>query len=245
VKPWRISAIVLIIMADTPKKGSSGRKTVRDKAVRVKTARGRKNSSTRWLQRQLNDPYVREAQRLGYKSRAAFKLKELDEQLGLIKPNTVAVDLGAAPGGWCQVLNEHKADHIVAIDLIEVTDIPNINFIQMDFTDDDAPQKLIDMLDGKRPNLVLSDMAPNTVGHPKTDHLRTMALVEMAWDFAYNTLEEGGHFVSKVFQGGTGKELLDQMKPHFDKIKHVKPKSSRKGSPENFLIAMGFKKNRT
>ena len=229
-------------MTDTPKKQSSGRKTVRDKAVRVKTARGRKNSSTRWLQRQLNDPYVREANRLGYKSRAAFKLKELDEQLGLIKPNTVAVDLGAAPGGWCQVLNEHNAKRIVAIDLIEVTDIPNIHFIQMDFTDDDAPQTLIDMLDGQRPNLVLSDMAPNTVGHPKTDHLRTMALVEMAWDFALNTLEEGGHFVSKVFQGGSGKELLNQMKPHFDKIKHVKPKSSRKGSPETFLVAMGFKK---
>jgi len=229
-------------MSDTPKKPSSGRKTVRDKAVRVKTARGRKNSSTRWLQRQLNDPYVREAQRLGYKSRAAFKLKELDDQLGLIKPNSVAVDLGAAPGGWCQVLNERNAKHIVAIDLIEVTDIPDIHFIQMDFTDDNAPDTLIDMLDGQRPNLVISDMAPNTVGHPKTDHLRTMALVEMAWDFALNTLDDGGHFIAKVFQGGTGRELLDQMKPHFDKIKHVKPKASRKGSPETYLIAMGFKK---
>jgi len=223
-------------------KPTSGRKTTRDKAVRVKTARGRKNSSTRWLQRQLNDPYVREANRLGYKSRAAFKLKELDEKCGLIKKNTVAVDLGAAPGGWCQVLNEHNAKHIVAIDLIEVTDVPNIHFIQMDFTDDDAPDTLINMLGGKRPNLVLSDMAPNTVGHPKTDHLRTMALVEMAWDFALNTLEEGGNFVSKVFQGGTGRELLEQMKPHFKTIKHIKPPSSRKGSPETFLIAMGFKR---
>jgi 23S rRNA (uridine2552-2'-O)-methyltransferase len=224
------------------KKPTSGRKTVRDKAVRVKTARGRKNSSTRWLQRQLNDPYVREAQRLGYKSRAAFKLKELDEQLGLIKKGTIAVDLGAAPGGWCQVLNEYEPKKIVAIDLIEVTDVPNIDFIQMDFTDDDAPNKLIEMLGGQKPNLVLSDMAPNTVGHPKTDHLRTMALVEMAWDFALNTLDDGGHFVAKVFQGGTGKELLDQMKPHFDKIKHVKPKASRKGSPETYLVAMGFKR---
>ena len=218
---------------------------MRDKAVRVKTARGRKNSSTRWLQRQLNDPYVREAQRLGYKSRAAFKLKELDEQLDLIKEGVVAVDLGAAPGGWCQILNEKGADHIVAIDLIEVTDVPDISFIQMDFTDNDAPQKLIDMLDGRRPNLVLSDMAPNTVGHPKTDHIRTMALVEMAWDFALNTLDEGGHFIAKVFQGGTGAELLNQMKPHFDKIKHVKPKASRKESPETYLVAMGFKSNRT
>ena len=228
-------------MVDKPK-GGSGRKTVRDKAVRVKTARGRKNSSTRWLQRQLNDPYVREAQRLGYKSRAAFKLKELDDQLDLIKKGTIAVDLGAAPGGWCQVLNEKGASHIVAIDLIEVTEIPNIHFIQMDFTDNDAPDKLIEMLGGQKPNLVLSDMAPNTVGHPKTDHLRTMALVEMAWDFALNTLDEGGHFVCKVFQGGTGKELLDQIKPHFKTVKHVKPKASRKESPETYLVAMGFKR---
>ena len=161
----------------------------------MKTARGRKNSSTRWLQRQLNDPYVRDAQRLGYKSRAAFKLKELDDQLGLIKPGTIAVDLGAAPGGWCQILKEKQAKHIVAIDLIEVTDIPDISFVQMDFTEDDAPEVLINLLDGNRPNLVLSDMAPNTVGHPKTDHLRTMALVEMAWDFALNTLENGGHLI--------------------------------------------------
>jgi 23S rRNA (uridine2552-2'-O)-methyltransferase len=227
---------------DKEPKKTSGRKTVRDKAVRVKTARGRKNSSTRWLQRQLNDPYVRDAQRLGYKSRAAFKLKELDEQLGLIKKNTVAVDLGAAPGGWCQILNEHNADHIVAIDLIEVTEVPNIEFIQMDFTDEDAPEKLIEMLGGKRPNLVLSDMAPNTTGHQKTDHLRTMALVEMAWDFALNTLADGGHFVAKVFQGGTGKDLLSQMNPHFEKIKHVKPNASRKGSPETYLVALNFKK---
>jgi 23S rRNA (uridine2552-2'-O)-methyltransferase len=226
----------------TDDKKTSGRKTVRDKAVRVKTARGRKNSSTRWLQRQLNDPYVRDAQRLGYKSRAAFKLAELDDQLKLIKPGTVAVDLGAAPGGWCQILAERKASHIVAIDLIEVTDIPDISFIQMDFTDNDAPDKLIDMLDGKRPNLVLSDMAPNTVGHPKTDHLRTMALVELAWDFALNTLAEGGHFVAKVFQGGTGSELLNQIKHHFETVKHVKPKASRKTSPETYLVAMNFKR---
>lgn len=225
----------------TDKKKTSGRKTVRDKAIRVKSARGRKNSSTRWLQRQLNDPYVREAQRLGYKSRAAFKLIELDDQLGLIKKGTVAVDLGAAPGGWCQVLNQRGTDHIVAIDLIEVTDIPDISFIQMDFSDDNAPDTLIEMLNGKRPNLVLSDMAPNTVGHPKTDHLRTMALVEMAWDFALNTLDEGGHFVTKVFQGGTGNDLLHQIKPHFETIKHVKPKASRKESPETYMIAMGFK----
>jgi len=229
-------------MSDDDKpKNSSGRFSARSKSVRVKTARGRKNSSTRWLQRQLNDPYVKEANRLGYKSRAAFKLNELDDQLKLIKPGTVAVDLGAAPGGWCQVLNERGAKHVVAIDLIEVTEVPDISFIQMDFTDDDAPEKLISMLDGKKPDLVLSDMAPNTVGHPKTDHLRTMALVEMAWDFALHTLAPGGHFVSKVFQGGTGAELMAAMKPHFKTIKHVKPKASRKGSPETYLVAMGFK----
>lgn len=225
---------------DKPKQ-SSGRRTARDKSVRVKTARGRKNSSTRWLQRQLNDPYVREAQRLGYKSRAAFKLSELDDQLSLIKPGTVAVDLGAAPGGWCQVLVQRGAKHVVAIDLIDVTDVPDISFIKMDFTDNDAPDKLIDMLDGQKPDLVLSDMAPNTVGHPKTDHLRTMALVEMAWDFALNTLAPGGHFVAKVFQGGTGADLLNQIKPHFKVVKHVKPKASRKTSPETYLVALGFK----
>lgn len=222
-------------------KKSSGRKTAREKTIRVKTARGRKNSSTRWLQRQLNDPFVQEAQRLGYKSRAAFKLIELDDRLGLINKKTVAVDLGAAPGGWCQVLNERGAKKIVAIDLIEVTDIPNISFIQMDFTDNDAPDKLIALLAGEKPNLILSDMAPNTVGHPKTDHLRTMALVEMAWDFALNTLDEGGSFIAKVFQGGTGSDLLSQMKPHFKVIKHIKPKSSRKESPETYLVATGFK----
>lgn len=225
----------------TDKKNTSGRRTARDKAVRVKTARGRKNSSTRWLQRQLNDPYVREAQRLGYKSRAAFKLIDLDRQLKLIKPGMVAVDLGAAPGGWCQVLTERKADHIVAIDLLEVTDVPGISFLQMDFTDDDAPEKLMALLDGRRADLVLSDMAPNTVGHPKTDHLRTMALVEMAWDFAKDVLAPNGHFIAKVFQGGTGNELLNQIKPHFKTVKHVKPKSSRKESPETYLVAMGFK----
>lgn len=222
-------------------KKSSGRKTAREKTIRVKTARGRKNSSTRWLQRQLNDPFVQEAQRLGYKSRAAFKLQELDDKLGLINKNTVAVDLGAAPGGWCQILNERGAKKIVAIDLIEVTDIPNISFIQMDFTDENAPDVLIDMLEGQKPNLVISDMAPNTVGHPKTDHLRTMALVEMAWDFALNTLDENGAFIAKVFQGGTGNDLLTQMKPHFKVIKHIKPKSSRKESPETYLVATGFK----
>lgn len=224
-------------------KKTSGRRTARDKAVRVKSARGRKNSSTRWLQRQLNDPYVREAQRLGYKSRAAFKLAELDDQLKLIKPGTVAVDLGAAPGGWCQILVQRNAKHVVAIDLLEVKDVPGISFIQMDFTDDDAPEKLITMLEGHKADVVLSDLAPNTVGHPKTDHLRTMALVEMAWDFAKDVLAPNGHFVAKVFQGGTGNELLNQIKPHFKTVKHVKPKASRKESPETYLVALNFKDN--
>ena len=235
--------ILIMSDKDTDKpKANSGRYSARSKSVRVKTARGRKNSSTRWLQRQLNDPYVKEAQRLGYKSRAAFKLIEMDDQLKLIKPGTIAVDLGAAPGGWCQVLVQRGAKHVVAIDLIEVTDVPDISFIQMDFTDDDAPDTLISMLDGQKPNLVISDMAPNTVGHPKTDHLRTMALVEMAWDFAYNTLADGGHFVAKVFQGGTGADLMAAIKPHFKTVKHVKPKASRKGSPETYLVALGFHK---
>jgi len=219
------------------------RRTTRDKAVRVKSARGRKNSSTRWLQRQLNDPYVREAQRLGYKSRAAFKLAELDDQLKLIKPGTVAVDLGAAPGGWCQILVQRKAKHVVAIDLLEVKDIPGISFIQMDFTDDTAPEKLITMLEGRKADLVLSDLAPNTVGHPKTDHLRTMGLVEMAWAFARDVLAPNGHFIAKVFQGGTGNDLLNQIKPHFKTVKHIKPKASRQESPETYLVALHLKDN--
>jgi 23S rRNA (uridine2552-2'-O)-methyltransferase len=169
--------------------------------TRVKTAKRRKTSSNRWLQRQLNGPYVAKAAAEGYRSRSAYKLKEMDEKLALLKPGMKIVDLGAAPGGWCQVAVEKKCKKIVAIDLIAIDPIPGVDFIQMDFMDDDAPDKLKKLLNGEA-DLVLSDMAPNTTGHKSTDHIRIMAVVEAAYLFATEVLKPGGTFVAKVFQGG-------------------------------------------
>jgi len=219
---------------------SKKRPTRREATVRVKTARKRKTSSTRWLQRQLNDPYVTEAQRLGYRSRAAFKLKEMDEKLGLIKKGMTVIDLGAAPGGWSQIAIERGAKNVVALDLLPIDAIDGVTILQMDFMDDDAPENLIALI-GEGADIVLSDMAPNTIGHKKTDHLRIMALVEMAYDFACEALKPGGTFVAKVFQGGTEHELLARMKISFEKIKHVKPPASRKESAEEYVVATGFR----
>ena len=221
-------------------KNSSGRRTTRDKSVRVKSARGRKNSSTRWLQRQLNDPFVREAQRLGYRGRAAFKLKGLDERLNLIKPGMRIVDLGAAPGSWSQVIMEKKPAQLVALDILEMEPMPGVDVIQMDFTDNDAPDRLKEVLNGKA-DLVLSDIAPNTTGHAPTDHLRMMALVEMAYEFATEVLSPGGAFVAKVFQGGAENTLMARMKKDFTKTRHIKPPASRSDSSEQFVVAQGFK----
>jgi 23S rRNA (uridine2552-2'-O)-methyltransferase len=215
--------------------------TTRDKTVRVKTGRGRTTSSTRWLQRQLNDPYVREAQRLGYRSRAAFKIIEIDEKLKIFKPGQVIVDLGAAPGGWSQIAAMRKAKRVVAIDIIDIEPLPGVDFIQMDFMDDDAPDTLKAMTGGPV-DLVLSDLAPNTTGHQDTDHLRIMGLVEAAYQFATEVLRPGGAFVAKVFQGGAQTELLAQMKRDFTTVKHIKPPSSRKESAEQFVAAIGFRK---
>lgn len=211
------------------------------KSTRVKTARGRKLSSTRWLERQLNDPYVAEAQRLGYRSRAAFKLIELDEKLNLLKKNQIVVDLGAAPGGWSQIAVERGANTVIGLDILPIEPYPGAEFIEMDFTDDSAPQALIDALGGQQPDLVLSDLSPNTTGHQKTDHLRIMMLVEMAYDFARQVMRPGAHFVAKVFQGGAQGDLLKLIKSEFQTVKHVKPPASRKGSPEQYLIAQNFK----
>ena len=212
----------------------------RGKHVRVKTARGRKRSSTRWLQRQLNDPYVREAKRQGYRSRAAFKLKEMDEKHGLIKKGDVVLDLGAAPGGWSQIAVEKGASKVVAIDLLEIEPIEGVTFLQMDFMNDDAPEALIAAI-GEGADVVMSDMAHNTTGHQRTDHLRVMALVETAYDFALEVLNPGGTFIAKVFQGGSGSELTNQMKLDFEKVKHIKPPSSRKNSPEEYVVALGYR----
>ncbi|MEP0390997.1 MAG: RlmE family RNA methyltransferase [Erythrobacter sp.] len=208
---------------------------------RVKTAKKRTESSTRWLQRQLNDPYVKKAKADGYRSRAAYKLIELDEKFGLIRGSKRVVDLGIAPGGWSQVVRAKapKAE-IVGIDLLPTEPIEGVTIFEMDFMDDAAPAKLEDALGGP-PDLVMSDMAANTVGHKQTDHLRTMGLVEAGAWFAVETLEKGGAFIAKVLAGGTDAELLNLLKSHFKTVKHAKPPASRKGSSEWYVIAQGFK----
>jgi len=209
--------------------------------VKVKTGKGRTAQSNRWLERQLNDPYVRRAKAEGYRSRAAYKLIELDEKFALLRRARYVVDLGVAPGGWAQVVRKvaPKAQ-IVGIDLLPVDAINGVTLLQMDFMDDKAPGLLRDAL-GEAPDLVLSDMAANTVGHAQTDHLRTMGLVEAAAWFAIETLRPGGAFVSKAFAGGTDTELLAVLKKHFATVKHAKPPASRKGSVEWYVVAQGFK----
>ena len=207
---------------------------------RVKTARGRKLSSTRWLQRQLNDPYVKKAQMEGYRSRAAYKLLQLDERFKLLKPGMAVVDLGSAPGGWVQVAQKKGASEVVGIDLLEIEPIPGATLLQKDFTEDDAPD-LVEAEMGGPADAVVSDLAPWTTGHKSTDHLRIVALAEMAAHFAFDVLKPGGFFVAKVFQGGSSGELLDQLKARFDKVRHFKPDASRSESAETFVIATGFK----
>lgn len=219
---------------------TSGRSGGRDAGKRVKTAKGRTVSSQRWLERQLNDPYVREAQRVGYRSRAAFKLKEIDEKLNLIRRGMTVVDLGAAPGGWCQVAMEKGAAHVIALDLLPMEPVPGVTFLQMDFMDDDAPEALVAAIGGGA-DVVLTDMAPNTTGHRGTDHLRIMALAEAAYEFAAQVLKPGGAFIAKVFQGGTENELLQRLKKDFSTVRHVKPPASRKDSAEQFVVATGFR----
>jgi 23S rRNA (uridine2552-2'-O)-methyltransferase len=202
---------------------------------RVKTARKRSPQSTRWLERQLNDPYVKQAQEDGYRSRAAYKLIELDEKFHFL------LDLGIAPGGWAQVVRRRNPKAAIAgIDLLPVDPIEGVAIFEMDFTDDAAPQKLIDAL-GAQPDLVMSDMAANTTGHKQTDHLRTMGLVEAAAHFAVEMVAPGGDFVAKVFAGGTDPELLAILKANFKTVKHAKPPASRKGSVEWYVVAQGKK----
>lgn len=213
----------------------------RNPEKRVKTARGRTASSNRWLSRQLNDPYVKQAKAEGYRSRAAYKLIELDEKFALLKGARRVVDLGVAPGGWAQVVRKlAPRAGVVGIDLLETEPLDGVVLLQMDFMADEAPAALTQALDGP-PDLVLSDMAANTVGHKQTDHLRTMGLVEAAAWFAVETLDEGGAFVAKVLAGGTDTDLLTLLKKHFRTVKHAKPPASRKGSSEWYVIAQGFK----
>ena len=213
--------------------------------VTVKTGGKRKLSSKLWLERQLNDPYVAQAKREGYRSRAAYKLIEIDDKYRFLKPGLTVVDLGAAPGGWSQIAAKRVGatsgkGRVIAIDLLEMPEIPGVTFAQLDFLADDAPARLLQMIGG-RADAVLSDMAPNTTGHRKTDQLRILGLVEGAAAFAAEVLNPGGTFVAKVFQSGADAELVTQLKRDFTSVRHVKPASSRQDSSERYVLAMGFR----
>ena len=208
---------------------------------RVKTAKGRKVSSTRWLERQLNDPYVQRAKAENYRSRAAYKLLELDEKFGLLKGAKTVVDLGIAPGGWSQVVRRRAPlASVVGIDLLPTDPLDGVTILHMDFMDEAAPDRLKDALGGPA-DLVLSDMAANTVGHQQTDHLRTMALVEAGLEFAREVLRPGGAYVAKVLAGGADNQLVAELKRNFSTVKHAKPPASRKDSSDWYVVAQGFK----
>jgi 23S rRNA (uridine2552-2'-O)-methyltransferase len=207
----------------------------------IRTAKGRKVSSTRWLERQLNDPYVKRAKAENYRSRAAYKLIELDERFGFLKGVKHVVDLGIAPGGWSQVVRRRiSGAKLVGIDLLPTDPIEGVTILQMDFMDENAPERLREAL-GAPADLVMSDMAANTVGHPQTDHLRTMGLVEAGLEFATEILRPGGAFVAKVLAGGADNHLVAELKRHFTAVKHAKPPASRKDSSEWYVVAQGFK----
>jgi len=218
----------------------------RQLSVRVKTARGRKTSSTRWLQRQLNDPYVAEARRAGYRSRAAWKLAQIDDRFGFLGPGARVVDLGAAPGGWTQVAVERVGagkpggGQVVGVDILAMEPIDGAELMRLDMTDADAGDRIRAALGGPV-DVVLSDMAASTIGHRATDHLRTIVLCDAAAYFACDVLAEGGAFVTKVFQGGAEGDLLSVLKQRFASVRHFKPAASRDESPETYLVATGFR----
>ncbi len=212
----------------------------------IATAKKRSVSSARWLNRQMNDPYVAMAKKDGYRARSAFKLIELNEKFAFLKPGKRVVDLGAAPGGWTQIAVEAvrstpEKPLVVGLDLLEMVPVPGAKTVQLDFLDDRAPDILKEMLDGHKADVVLSDMAPNTTGTPSVDHLRIMGLVETAFAFACEILNKDGVFIAKVFQGGTEQTLLAEMKKRFVSVKHAKPPASRKESSEFYVVAQGFK----
>ena len=262
----RISAVAVEAgnMARGGNSGPRDRAGRRGLTVRVKTAKGRKLASTRWLQRQLNDPYVEEAKRQGYRSRATFKLLEIDDKYHLLKPGGVVVDLGAAPGGWSQVaVARAKADtgegesdekagakaggkksrkgRVVAADLNEIEPVAGARFMQVDVTDAEAGEMIRDALGGAAVDVVLSDMAASSTGHRQTDHLRVIALAEAALDIAEDVLKPGGAYLAKVLQGGASGDLLTRLRQNFAKVSHVKPKASRQDSAEVYVLAMGYR----
>lgn len=214
--------------------------------VRVRTAKGRKTSSTNWLQRQLNDPYVQAAQRDGYRSRAAYKLLEIDDKYKFLTRGSVVIDLGAAPGGWSQIAAARvKADHgkgfVLGLDLLDIDTISDVTLLKADFMDDEALTLIEGALGGRKADVVLSDMAAPSTGHKQTDHLRIIGLCEVALEFAEGVLVPGGTFLAKVLQGGTEKILLDKLKHGFEKVRHVKPEASRSDSAELYVLAQGFR----
>eukprot|EP01037_Dinobryon_pediforme_P010966 gene10966-11047_t len=222
------------------KKPTPTQGVTRSLAVKLKNAGKRTTAQQAWLSRQLNDPYVAAARAQGYRSRAAFKLIELDDKFSLLKPGCKIVDLGAAPGGWSQVAVKRGAGRVVGVDLLPIDPVSGAELIQGDFNDPDMPGRLHAMLGGPA-DLVLSDMAPNTTGHTATDHLRIIGLAELALDFAIKILAPGGGFVAKVFQGGTEQNMLIPMKLCFATVRHAKPPASRKGSSEVYVVATGFR----
>jgi 23S rRNA (uridine2552-2'-O)-methyltransferase len=230
----------------TKGRGGEGDGGSRKLAVRVKTAKGRKIASTRWLQRQLNDPYVEEAKRRGYRSRAAFKLAEIDDRHLLLRPGMTVVDLGAAPGGWSQVAAQRVKlmagkGQVVAVDIVEMEPISGVEHLQLDMTEPDAAERIRDALGGKQADIVMSDMHASATGHKSTDHLRIMNLVEAALDLAEDVLKPGGAFLAKALQGGASKDLVARLNRYFAKVRHVKPKASRAESAEMYVLAAGFR----
>ncbi|MER2520146.1 MAG: RlmE family RNA methyltransferase [Bdellovibrionales bacterium] len=226
-------------------RGLGGIASRRRDAVRVKAKSQRSESSRQWLLRQLNDPYVAAAKDEGYRSRAAFKLLQLDEKFHFLKNDMRVVDLGAAPGGWSQVVAQKLAGRgkIIALDLLPIKPIEGAECLEMDFLSDDAPERIKELLNGPA-DLVLSDMAPSTTGHARTDHIRIMTLAEAAALLAHDVLAPGGTFVCKFFLGGAEKELLDRLKQDFKTVRHAKPPASRAESSETYLVAQGFRSNK-
>jgi len=230
-------------MKGRSKEGSGGNRRL---AVRLRTARGRKLASTRWLTRQLNDPYVEEAKRRGYRSRAAFKLAEIDDKHPLLRTGMSVVDLGAAPGGWSQISAQRVQlmagkGRVIAVDVVEMEPISGVTALKLDLTDSESAGRIRDALNGKKADLVLSDMHAPATGHKQTDHLRIMGLVEAALDLAEEILAPGGAFLCKVLQGGADKELVARLNRSFAKVRHVKPKASRAESAEMYVLATGFR----
>lgn len=226
--------------------GGTTIKNSRRLKVRVKTGKGRTVSQKVWLERQLNDPYVAEARKLGYRSRAAFKLSEIDDKFRFLKPGGRVVDLGAAPGGWSQVAAQRVKStdgkgRVIAIDMHGMDPIPGVVIFHKDFYDEDAPQLLIEALGGEKADVVMSDMAAHATGHRQTDHIKIIALAEAGFEFAKDVLKPGGTFLAKVLRGGTEGEMLKMMKRHFETVRHIKPGASRTDSAELFVLAMGFR----